>query len=153
MSTAREVTSCEVTRHFPSILWNLKFHYHIHKNSPRVPSRARPIQSTTSHPLSTRSSLILSTYLRFGPLSGRFTSGVPTNYPYTIFFSPFVLHAHLILLYIYNHNWRRYKSLCRFHSPIVISSLFGPNILLSTMFSHTLSLRSSLTVSNHVSHP
>jgi hypothetical protein len=32
-------------------------------------------------------------------------------------------------------------------------SLLGPNILLSALFSNTLSLRSSLNVSNQVSHP
>jgi hypothetical protein len=38
------------------------------------------------------------------------------------------------------------------HSP-VISSLLGTNILLNTQLSNTLSLRSSLNVSDHVSHP
>jgi hypothetical protein len=33
------------------------------------------------------------------------------------------------------------------------SSLFGPNIPLSTLFSNTLSLRSSLNVRDQVSHP
>jgi hypothetical protein len=31
--------------------------------------------------------------------------------------------------------------------------LFGPNILFNTLFSNTLSLCSSLTVRDHVSHP
>jgi hypothetical protein len=38
------------------------------------------------------------------------------------------------------------------HSP-VISSPFGPNILLSTLFSNSLSLRSSLHVRDQVSRP
>jgi hypothetical protein len=38
------------------------------------------------------------------------------------------------------------------HFPVT-SSLFGPNILHSTIFSHTLRLRSSVGVNNHVSHP
>jgi hypothetical protein len=37
--------------------------------------------------------------------------------------------------------------------PSVTPSLFGPNILLNTLFSNTLSLCSSLTVRDHVSHP
>jgi hypothetical protein len=37
--------------------------------------------------------------------------------------------------------------------PPVTPSLFGPNILLNTLFSNTLSVRSSLTVRDHVSHP
>ena len=38
------------------------------------------------------------------------------------------------------------------HSPLT-SSLLGPNILLNTLFSNILSLRSSLNVSDQVSHP
>jgi hypothetical protein len=38
------------------------------------------------------------------------------------------------------------------HSPVT-SSLLGSNILFSTLFSDTLRLRSSLNVSDHVSHP
>ena len=38
------------------------------------------------------------------------------------------------------------------HSPVT-SSLLGPNTLLNTLFSNTLSLRSSLNVSDQVSHP
>jgi hypothetical protein len=45
------------------------------------------------------------------------------------------------------------SSLCRFlHSPVT-SSLLGLNILLSTVFSNTVSLRSSLNVNDQVSHP
>jgi len=40
-----------------------------------------------------------------------------------------------------------------FSTPLVSSSLLGPNILLSTLFSYNLSLRSSLNVSDQVSHP
>src|SRR5215469_12623231 len=38
------------------------------------------------------------------------------------------------------------------HSPVT-SSLLGPNTLLNTIFSNTLSLRSSLNISDKVSHP
>jgi len=45
------------------------------------------------------------------------------------------------------------SSLCRFlHSPVT-SSLLGPNTFLNTLFSDTLSLCSSLDVSDQVSHP
>jgi hypothetical protein len=47
----------------------------------------------------------------------------------------------------------RRSSLCSFLQPPVTSSLFGPNILLSTLFSNTLSLCSSLNVRDQVSHP
>ena len=45
------------------------------------------------------------------------------------------------------------SSLCNsLHSPVT-SSLLGPNTLLNTLFSNTLSLHSSLNVSDQVSHP
>jgi hypothetical protein len=37
--------------------------------------------------------------------------------------------------------------------PPVTPSLFGPNILLNTLFANTLSLCSSLTLKDYVSHP
>jgi hypothetical protein len=43
--------------------------------------------------------------------------------------------------------------LCSFLQPPVTSSLFGPNILLNTLFSNALSLHSSLNIRHQVSHP
>ena len=67
--------------------------------------------------------------------------------------------AHLILLdfttaTILGKEYRSLSSsLCNFlHSPVT-STLLGPNTLLSTLFSNTLSLRSSLSVSDQDSHP
>jgi len=67
--------------------------------------------------------------------------------------------AHLIILdyitrTIFGGQYRSLSSsFCSFlHSP-VISSLLGPNILLNTLFSNALSLRSSLNASNQISHP
>ena len=66
---------------------------------------------------------------------------------------------HINLLYLITRvvSGEEYISLsstiCSFlHSPVT-SSLLGPNILLSTIFFNTLNLRSSLNVSNQVSHP
>jgi len=58
------------------------------------------------------------------------------------------------LYYTHNIGWavQIIKLLTFLHSPAT-SSLLGPNILLNTLFSHILSLRSSLKVSNQVSHP
>ena len=67
--------------------------------------------------------------------------------------------AHLILLdlitlTILGEVYRPLSSsICSFLHSLVTSSLLGPNILLTTLFSNTLSLRSSLNVSDHVSHP
>jgi hypothetical protein len=47
----------------------------------------------------------------------------------------------------------RSSSLRSFLQPPVTSSLLGPNILLSTLFSNTLSLRFSFNIRDQVSHP
>jgi hypothetical protein len=44
-------------------------------------------------------------------------------------------------------------SLCKFPYFSLTSSLSGPNILLSTLFSNSRSLRCSLSVGNQISHP
>ena len=51
------------------------------------------------------------------------------------------------------HPSNTISSLCSFLHSLVTSSLLGPNIFLNTLFSNTLSLRSSLNVSDQVSHP
>jgi len=66
--------------------------------------------------------------------------------------------AHLILLdfitRILGKEYRLFSSsLCNFLHSHVTSSLLSPNILLNTLFSNTLSLHSSLNVSDQVSHP
>ena len=123
-------------------------------------SWANSIQSPQPPLTSWRSILILSSHLRVGLPNGLFPSGFPTRPLCTPLPSPIraTCPAHLILDFttrtILGKEHRSLSSsLCKFlHSPVT-SSLLGPNTLLSTLFSSTLSLRSSLSVSDQVSHP
>jgi hypothetical protein len=102
LSPSWGAAKCAAIQVLPSILWNPKVHYCIHKSNPlvRILSRINPIQSIPSHPISLRSILMLSTYLRLGLPSGLFPSGFPPNILYAFILSPIsaTFPAHLILL-------------------------------------------------------
>jgi len=117
---------------------------------------ASSIQSTHPDSTSRRSILILSSHLRLCLPCGLLPIGFPTKILYTSLPYPIssTCPAHLILLdfiirTILGEEYRLFSSsLCNFlHSPVTSSPL-GPNILLNT-----LSLRSSLNVSDQTSHP
>jgi len=85
-------------------------------------------------------------------------SGFPTKTLYTPLQIRATCPAYLILNLIARTIFvEEYKSLSSslrsFLQSSVTSSLLGPNILLNTLFSNTLSLRCSPNVSDHVSHP
>ena len=117
-----------------------------------------PYPVHTPQPTSWRSILILSSHLRLGLPSALFSSGFHTKSLKKPPLCPIhaTFPAHLILLDFITRKifGEEYKSLsssmCSFlHSPVT-SPLLCPNILLSTLFSNTLSLRSSLNVSDQV---
>jgi hypothetical protein len=74
-----EAANCAATQELPSILWNPKVHYRVHKSPPLVPILSQ-IDSVYTIPFYLRSILILSTHLRLPLPSGLFPSGFPTKY-------------------------------------------------------------------------
>jgi hypothetical protein len=116
--------------------------------------------SPCPHPTFRRSIFILSSHIRLGLPSRLLPLGLPTRIMHIPRLSPIhaTCPAHLILYLvsriIFGDEYRSLSfSLCNLlHSPVTLS-LLGSNILLSTLFWNTLSLCSSLSVRDQVSHP
>ena len=141
---------------------NPKVHYRTHKRPPPVSilGQPNPVHIPTSYLLEI--CLILSTHLRLGLPSGLFPSGFPTKTLYTPSPHPYAPHAKPFSFFsisssaqywVSSTNHLAPSSLCSLLHSTVTSSLLGPNILLNTMFSNTLSFLSSRNVSDQVSHP
>ena len=156
----REVTRFSAEQEIPLILWKHKVHYRVYKFPPPIPllSQINPVHAP--HPTSWRYISILSSHLLLGLPGGFFPPVFPTKTLYAALLSPICATCtpHLILrslitsvIFDEEHSTLSY-SLYRFLCSVT-SSLWAPNILLDTLFSHSLSLFSSLNVSDHVSHP
>jgi hypothetical protein len=134
LSFTQEATSCASTQELPNILWNPKVHNHL--QPPRF------------------------VLLHFVLPSGLFPSGLPTNNIYAVLFSPIcaICSSHnilfyLIILIILGEEYKFKSSpLCSSLNPTSTSFPFGPNILLSTLFSNTFSLYSPLNARDQVSY-
>ena len=133
-----------------------------HSQVPATCPYPEPARSSVMppYPTSWRSILILSSHLSLGLRSCLFPSGFQTHILYTPLISPVraTCPAHLILHFvtgtILGEEYRSLSSsLCSFLHSLITSSLLVPNVLLNTLFSEALSLISSLSVSDQVSHP
>jgi hypothetical protein len=120
LSPSRGTANSAAIQEFPSILWNSKVHYRVHMNPPQITilSQVNPMQSIPSHPISLRSSLILSTHLRLG-----LPSGFPTNILHVIykistrtyknvFLSISLCSLTVCLIWFYGHNYCGDKTMC-----------------------------------------
>jgi hypothetical protein len=160
-SPSKEADRFSASQEIPRILWNPKVHYRIHKCPPPVSmlSEINPVHA--QHPTSRRSILILSSHLRLG--SSKWSLSLRFPHQNHVYASTLPIRStcptYLILLdfitrtILSEENRTLSFTLCSFLHSLVTSSLLGPNILLKTLFSNILSLRSSLNVSDQVPHP
>ena len=156
-----KLTGLQLVKKFPALHGTRRFINALTSVRHLSLSWASPIQSIYPHPTSRRSILILFTHLRLGLPSGLFPSGFPTKTLYTALSSPIrtTCPAHLILLdfitrTILGEEHKSFSSsLCNLLYSPVTSSLLGPNILLNTIFSNTLSFLSFRNVSDQASYP
>ena len=121
------------------------------------PVPENPIHATPSHFLKIHFNIIL--HLHLGFPSGLSSSGLPTKSPYAPLLFPIctTCPTHLILLslitQILGKEYTAQNSLCSLlHFPVT-SPLLGPNTFLCTLSIKTLSLSSSLNVTEQASHP
>ena len=145
------------SQEIPRISRNPKVHYRTHKRPPPVSilGQSNPVHIPTSH----RPNIIHPSTSRpshWSP-SLRFPHQDPIHHPLLTRTRHMTSPFHSSRFYHPHSMGEEYKSFSfsvriLLHSPVT-SSLLGPNILLKTTCSNTLSFLSSLNVSDQVSYP
>jgi len=127
-----------------------------HSQVPTTCPYTEPDQSSRCPPSHFLNILILSSHLLLGLPSGLFPLGFPTKtlyiplpFPHTCNKRAYLILLDFITRTTFGEQYRSLNSsLCSFLHSLLTSSPLGPNILLSTLFSNTASLRSSHNVSD-----
>ena len=149
-----KLTGLSASQEISHILWNPKVRNRIHECLPPVSilSQLDLFHTPTSHYLKIHLNIIL--YVWVSQVVSFPQVSPPKPSLSHACYMPCPSHLDLITRTIFGEQYRSLSSsLCSFlHSPVT-SSLLGPNILLNTLFSNTLSLRSSFNISDQVSHP
>jgi len=140
------------SQEIPLILWNPKIHYCVHKARHMSIPWARSIQSMPpTYFLNIHINIILPSMP--GPSKWSPSFRFPRQNHVCTYLLPHMrhlIHLDLITRIIFGEYRTLSSSLCRLHHSHATSSLLSPNILLNTLFSSTLSLRSSLNMSDQV---
>jgi hypothetical protein len=146
-----EANSSSASQEIPRILWNPKAHCRIYKSPPPVPILSRIDPVHVPYPTSWKYILILSPHLRLSlsiSLRSRDQNVFCTSPVSHTCFMPSL--SHFSWCDHANNKWWEEQSSSFLRSPVT-SSLLAPNIFLNTLFSNSLSLRSSHSVSDQIS--
>ena len=159
-SPSWESNKFSASQEIPRNFWNPKVNYCIHKSPPPVPILSQNNPVHTLYPAFWGPTLILCSIYASVFQVASFPQVSPPKPCMHVSFPPYIPHAPPILLFLIFHLsniwWavRIIKLLLKHSSPfpfyLVLPRLL---ILLSSLFSNTLSLCSCLSASDQVSHP